>query len=61
MSSTSTRNHRTPTDCPFEDLATLRALLAGAGLPLCDGPENDQKLTELRALYEPYVNTWASS
>ncbi len=40
-----------------QDMATLRQILAGAGLPLCDGPEDDQKLRELRGLYEPYVNS----
>lgn len=40
-------------------LSEARRILAGAGLPLCDGPEDDQKLTELRGLYEPYVNALA--
>lgn len=40
---------------PSSDLLSLRQLLAGVGLPLCDGPEDDQTLAELRALYEPYV------
>lgn len=44
-----------PDRLPLEDLLTLRQTLAGAGLPLCDGPEDDRKLAELRALYEPYV------
>ena len=44
-----------PNRLPPEDLATLRLTLARAGLPLCDGPEDDAKLAELRALYEPYV------
>lgn len=44
-----------PDRLPLEDLATLRQTLARAGLPLCDGPEDDAKLAELRALYEPYV------
>lgn len=44
-----------PNRLPPEDLATLRLTLAHAGLPLCDGPEDDAKLAELRALYEPYV------
>ena len=46
-----------PDRLPLEDLATLRRILAGAGLPLCDGPEDDKKLADLRALYEPYVNS----
>ena len=41
---------------PIDDLATLRRILAQAGLPLCDGPEDDQKLTKMRELYEPYVH-----
>jgi hypothetical protein len=45
-----------PDRLPPEDLATLRRILAAAGLPLCDGPEDDKKLADLRALYEPYVN-----
>lgn len=45
-----------PDRLPPEDLATLRRILAGAGLPLCDGPEDDKKLSDLRALYEPYVH-----
>ena len=39
---------------PPEKLACVRATLAGVGLPLCDGAEDDKKLNELRALYEPY-------
>ena len=39
---------------PPETLARLRTTLVGAGLPLCDGPEDDKRLHELRALYEPY-------
>ena len=45
-----------PDRLPPEDRAKLRAILSAAGLPLCDGPEDDKKLTELRGLYEPYVN-----
>jgi hypothetical protein len=33
----------------------LRALLAQAGAPLCEGADAEAKLTELRLLYEPYV------
>ena len=46
-----------PDRLPDTDLVTLRGILAGAGLPLCDGPEEDKKLRDLRALYEPYVNS----
>ena len=48
-----------PNRLPLDDLATLRRILAQAGLPLCDGPEDDQKLTGLRDLYEPYVHALA--
>lgn len=41
---------------PAEDLARLRSILNAAGLPLCDGPEDEQKLADLRELYEPYVS-----
>lgn len=40
---------------PPQTLALLRASLASAGLVLRDGQEADQKLTELRQMYEPYV------
>ena len=43
-----------PDRLPPEKLARIRALLAGVGLPLCDGPEDDAKLHQLRSLYEPY-------
>jgi hypothetical protein len=39
-----------------EDLASLRSVLARAGLNLRDGGEANDKLRELRRLYEPYVN-----
>ena len=39
-----------------EDLASLREVLARAGLPLRSGQEADEKLHTLRRLYEPYVN-----
>lgn len=42
---------------PPADLASLRRIVSQAGLPLCDGPEDDQKLTDLRGLYEPYAHT----
>ena len=41
---------------PPADLASLRRILSQAGLPLCDGLEDDQKLTDLRGLYEPYAH-----
>ncbi len=37
------------------ELANLRATLAGSGLRLGEGVENDRKLTELRDMYEPYI------
>ena len=46
-----------PDRLPLDDLATLRQTLARAGLPLCDGPEADAKLANLRALYEPHVTS----
>ena len=45
-----------PDRLPMSDLLTLRRTLAAAGLPLCDGPEDDKKLTEMRGSYEPYVH-----
>lgn len=38
-------------------LAELRRSLAAAGVVLRSGPEAEQTLTELRRLYEPYVNS----
>ena len=38
-----------------EQLAQLRKALAAAGVRVRQGPEADQKLEKLRALYEPYV------
>ena len=40
---------------PAEDVARLRALLAGAGAPLREGPQAEARLAELRMLYEPFV------
>lgn len=40
---------------PAGELARLRATLAAAGVRLHDTPEADQKLAELRRLYEPYL------
>jgi hypothetical protein len=37
----------------------LRAQLAQAGLALRPGPATDAKLTELRGMYEPFVNALA--
>ncbi len=40
---------------PPDKLAALRAVIAGAGLKLREGSEADQKLADLRRMYEPYV------
>jgi hypothetical protein len=46
-----------PDRLPQDRLATLRGILAGAGLPLCDGSEEDRKLAKMRDMYEPYVHS----
>ncbi len=46
-----------PDRLPLDDLLTLRGTLAAVGLPLCDGPEDDEKMTEMRKSYEPYVHS----
>jgi hypothetical protein len=43
------------------DLAEIRAQLAQKGLKLRQGPETDAKLSDLRALYEPYVQATAKN
>ncbi len=48
-----------PDRLPPEALARMRLVLSTAGLPLCDGPEDEQKLTEWRAQYEPFVHSLA--
>lgn len=40
---------------PLEDLATLQQLIRDAGTPFSEQDEAVARLTELRALYEPYV------
>ena len=45
---------------PPEDLQRLRATLARHGMTLRDTSEADEKLLELRRLYEPYVNALAN-
>ena len=45
---------------PPEDLQRLRATLAIHGMKLRDTSEADEKLLELRRLYEPYVNALAN-
>jgi hypothetical protein len=41
------------------DLSRLRMSLAAAGIPLRDGAAADQRLMELRRMYEPYVYAMA--
>ncbi len=48
-----------PDRLPPERLARLRAALREAGLALRDDRAADDRLTELRALYEPFVNALA--
>ena len=48
-----------PDRLPPKDLLTLRRTLTAAGLPLCDGPEDDAKLLAMRQSYEPYVRCLA--
>ncbi|HEV2020996.1 MAG TPA: potassium channel family protein [Terriglobales bacterium] len=56
----STPPDRTAADrLPPEQLAELRRLLAEAGCKVQEGSEAEQKLTELRAMYEPYVQALA--
>lgn len=42
---------------PPAEMARLRAVLAAANIPLRAGIDADQKLAELRRMYEPYVNS----
>jgi len=42
---------------PPEQLKRLRSMLGSKGMRLHDGAEADRKLTELRAMYEPYLNS----
>jgi hypothetical protein len=46
-----------PDRLPPFDLARLRRSLSAAGLTLRDDPSAEQKLIELRRMYEPYVNS----
>jgi hypothetical protein len=45
---------------PPDDLARLREILAGADLRLTGGGPFEDRLAELRAMYEPYANSLAS-
>jgi hypothetical protein len=54
----------TPKPMPYdrlksEDLQHVRAILLKHGMQLTDTPEAEQKLRELRAMYEPYVYSLA--
>jgi len=46
-----------PDRLPPEDLARLRVHLAGRGVMLATGEEAEEVLGNLRASYEPYVNS----
>jgi hypothetical protein len=53
-----------PPEMPIERLSCqtwqrLRAALATAGVPLHEGPEVERKVSELRAMYEPFVQALA--
>jgi hypothetical protein len=48
-----------PGRLPSELLAQVRRSLASANVTLRDGEEIEKKLTELRRMYEPYVNSMA--
>jgi len=44
---------------PRADLVRLREVLGAAGVRLHDGPSAEQRLGELRRMYEPYANALA--
>ena len=48
-----------PDRLPPQQLAEMRQLLAEAGCKLQEGPEAEMRLVELRAMYEPYVQSLA--
>ena len=48
-----------PDRLPPDELQRLRAVLAEAGVKLADGAAADQRLTELRRMYEPFVSPLA--
>jgi hypothetical protein len=45
---------------PPDELARMRAILKEAGIKLVGGNVVDQKLSELRRMYEPYVHSLSS-
>jgi ion channel len=49
-----------PDRLPTSDLVRLRNLVRKDGLSLYDGPGSDEKLAELRKMYEPYVQSLAN-
>jgi hypothetical protein len=49
-----------PDRMPPEDLGVMRKTLAANGLQLRDGAGSDEKLTEYRQMYEPYVQSLAN-
>ncbi len=53
--------HALPQDrLPAADLVRIRDILSPHGLKLHDGEAADRRLTELRAMYEPYIFALAS-
>src|SRR5262249_28096579 len=48
-----------PSRLTEDQLHRLRQLLREAGVELAEGPEVDARLTELRGMYEPFVNALA--
>ena len=48
-----------PDRLPSAELKRLRAVLAAAGVRLADGAAADQRLSELRRMYEPFVSPLA--
>jgi hypothetical protein len=46
---------------PPDELARMRAILKEAGIKLVEGNVVDQKLSELRRMYEPYVHSLSST
>ncbi len=52
-------SHPRPDRLPPETLVQLRSSLADSGVVLREGMEVEEKLTQLRQLYEPFVNALA--
>jgi hypothetical protein len=49
-------DYSAPARLSSQDLADIRSQLARKGLRLREGGDADQKLSDLRALYEPYAH-----